>query len=83
MWLFPYFMESLIKAVLPSLTMLDYKVTANSVSPGISPRGVLIFGLKVTLSLFPFETKMQHKNKKNLIGNYFLANSRGLGGALI
>ena len=29
MWLFPYFMESLIKAVLPSLTMLDYKVTAN------------------------------------------------------
>lgn len=26
MWLFPYFMESLIKAVLPSLTMLDYKV---------------------------------------------------------
>ena len=64
MWLFPYFMESLIKAVLPSLTMLDYKVTANSVSPRISPRGVLIFGLKMTLSLFPFETKMRHKNKK-------------------
>ena len=83
MWLFPYFMESLIKAVLPSLTMLDYKVTANSVSPRISPRGVLIFGLKMTLQyLFPFETKMRHKNKKNLIENYFLANSRGLGGRL-
>ena len=59
MWLFPYFMESLIKAVLPSLTMLDYKVTANSVNPPISPRGVLIFSLKMTLSLFLFETKLR------------------------
>ena len=80
MWLFPYFMESLIKAVLPSLTMLDYKVTANSVSPRISPRGVLIFGLKMTLSLFPFETKMRLKNKKKPNRKLLFGELEGIGG---
>ena len=76
-------MESLIKAVLPSLTMLDYKVTANSVSPRMSPRGALIFGLKMTLSLFLFETKLRHKNKKKPYRKLLFANSRGRGGAYL
>ena len=29
LWIFPYFMEPHVKAALPSLTMLDYKVKKN------------------------------------------------------
>ena len=65
---------------------------AYSIFLGERPRGRLfeeagrlfrlsIFSLKITLSLFLFKTKLQHKNSKTFIENYFLQ-TRG-NGALI